>query len=203
MAPDGRLIVGVSQQPGGKPRTLDLKRVVSDATDIVAQGGADARRAYGNVFVVVARPDGQGGQVLQETIIDYPNKRIITNPGTTGQHEYPADGLPQTFTTGQPYAFKPQGGDPSKPRTSSGAVVAAYMYGPPEESAVGNFDPVALARGHFSTLTHAYFDPARPLTEQGLQDAHIAARDPIAEATAAAQRIIGSSPGGGAPAALH
>ncbi|HTH71746.1 MAG TPA: hypothetical protein VL737_00080 [Candidatus Pristimantibacillus sp.] len=202
VAPDGRLIVGVSQEPGGSPRTLDLKGVVSDATDIVAQGGADARRSYGNVFVVVSRPDGQGGEVWQRVLIDYPSKRVITNPGEPNQHEYPADGLPQSFTTGQPYAFVPKGGDSSKPKTSNGSVVAAFMYGPPEESAVGNFDPTAIANGRFSTLTHAYFDPAKPMTPEGLQQAYLAEQDPIAMATAAAQKLLQQPPGGGAPGAI-
>lgn len=197
VGPDGKLIIGVSQQPGGKPRTLDLKRVVAHATDIVEQGGSDARRTYGEVYVVVGRPDGQGGQILQETIVDYPNKRIITNPGTANQHVYPADGLPQRFTTDQPYEFVPRGGSSSHPKKSSGLVLAAYMHAPEEGAAVQNFDPAAIARGDFATLTHAYLDPARPLTAQGLREAPVADRDPIAEAVAAAHRVV-PGPGSGA-----
>jgi hypothetical protein len=201
VAPDGKLIVGVSKREGEAPRTLDLKGVISDATDIVEQGGADARRSYGEVYVVVGRPDGQGGQILQETLIDYPGRRIITNPGAPNQHEYPTAGLPQKFTTDQPYQFIPAGGDSSKPRTSNGTVLAAYMHAPVEGAAVESFDPAAIARGDIAALTHGFFDPAKPMTPQSLQQAHIAERDPIADAVAAAQRVVEA--GQGTPPALQ
>lgn len=203
MSKDGKLIVGVSQRPDGTPRTLDLKGVISDATDIVEQPGPDARRSYGQVYVVVGKPNKKGGLALQETLFDYPNRKIITNPGADNQHEYPAAGLPQSFTTGQPYRFIPTGGDPSHPKKSNGTVVAAYMHAPTEGAAVPTFDPEAIARGDFAALTNAYFDPAQPLTPQGLREAPIAEIDPIAEAAAAAQRIVPPGPPNGAQGALH
>ncbi len=174
--------------------------MVAEATDVVEQGGNDARRAYGQVYLVVGKPDGQGGQVLQQTLIDYPGRKIITNPGALDQHEYPADGLPQTFTTGQAYTFIPKGGDPDDPRKSSGPVLAAYMYAPQEGAAVQNFNPGAIAHGDFATLTHAYLDPAKPLAAQGLREAPIVDRDPIAESVAAAHRVVS---GPGDQGALH
>jgi hypothetical protein len=201
VAPDGKLIVGVSKRAGEGPRTLDLEVVISDATDIVGQGSADARQSYGQVYVVVGRPDGQGGQTLQEALIDYPSKMIITNPGAVNQHEYPAAGLPQRFTTDQPYRFVPVGGDPSKPKTSNGTVLAAYMHAPEEGAAVASFDPAAIARGDIAALTHGFLDPAKPMAPQNLQEAPIALRDPIADAVAAAQRVVQAGPG--APPALQ
>jgi|GEM_PF-2948787 len=202
VAPDGRLIIGVSQRPGEDPRTLNLKTAVAEATDIVAQPGPDARRAYGEVLVVVARPDGKGGFRPQTALIDYPNKRIITNPGEANQHVRSAAGLPQAFTTNQPYSFVQAGGDPSKPSTSNGVVVAAYMHAPVEGSAIPTFNPAALARGDLTHLTHAFFEPAGPLAGQTTQQAFVATVDPIAAASAAAQRVMLGQQGGNGPRAI-
>jgi hypothetical protein len=137
-------------------------------------------------------------------VFDYPNKTIITDPGTRDQREHAAAGLPQQFTTEQPFTFRRLGADPNKPPTSSrGVIVAAYMYGPDEASGVESFDAAAIARGDLRTLTHGFIDPAKPMAEQGLHPAGIATVDPIAEATAAAHRVIDSRPGGGTPGALR